>query len=106
VLERRFGAGRAIYLGTRLDHGAMSELLGRHIIGRPGTRGTELVPGLERVVRRTGATDYEFLINHTGAAVKLSSARGGRELLSGAEVTDQLELAPQGVAIVRREGGN
>jgi beta-galactosidase len=106
VLERRLGAGRAIYLGTRLDHGAMSELLGRHIIGLPEARGTEMVPGLERVVRRTGATDYEFLINHTGGPVKLSSARGGRELLSGAEVTDQLELAPQGVAIVRREGGN
>jgi beta-galactosidase len=58
--------------------------------------------GIERVVRRGPAASYEFLINHTGQPARIALARGGFELLAGAEVTGELELRPQGVVILRR----
>ena len=68
------------------------------------------------MTRRDGAASYEFWINHgrEPAAVPLARGEdgqdgervdgGGFELLSGTAVAGQLELPPQGVAIVRRPG--
>ena len=54
-------------------------------------------------MRRTAGASYEFLINHRARAVSVPLAAAGQDLLSGAAVSGQLELPPQGVAIVRRE---
>jgi beta-galactosidase len=62
--------------------------------------------GVERVVRRSAAASYEFLINHTDAPVRIPLAGGGHELLSATDVTAAVELPPQGVAIVRRLSGS
>jgi beta-galactosidase len=97
VLQRRFGTGRAVYLATRLDHAAMSTLLGGldQAAGQP-------VPGVERVLRRAGTVSYEFLINHTRDPVELPAEPGGHDLLSGEPATDRIELPPLGVAILHR----
>ena len=104
VLEARAGAGRVIYLGTRLDDAAMAGLYRRLLDAVPGGTGLEVAPppGVERVLRRSASASYEFLINHTHSAVRLPLASAGHELLSSTEVTGTLDLAPQGVAIVRR----
>jgi len=122
VLSTRFGAGRAIYVGTRLSDDDLAALLAPILAPDPADAATgdpgdasagnpadaaagDLVgwpTGIERVVRRGPAASYEFLINHTGQPARIALARGGFELLTGAEVTGELELRPQGVAILRR----
>lgn len=100
VLGRQFGDGRVIYLGTRLDDDAMSMLIGT---ARAGQEASPALPrDVERVVRQGTGASYEFLINHASQAAGITLASGGRELLSGTDVTGRLELPPQGVAIVRR----
>jgi beta-galactosidase len=103
VLGKRLGAGQAYYLGTRLDDEAVGELLRLAAGNRRGSGGAQPVTGVERVVRRTDETSYEFLINHTGCPAEVPLAGGGLELLSGSQAGERLELPPQGVAIVRRE---
>jgi beta-galactosidase len=99
ILSNSFGAGRVIYLGTRLADDAMaglySGLLGPAMAAAPP-------PGVERVVRRSAAADYEFLINHTAVPVQVALASGGHDLLSGSDASGRLDLPPQGVAVVRR----
>jgi beta-galactosidase len=98
VLEHRCGQGRVIYLGTRLDRAAMRDLIGPLLGERAAVPG-----GVERVVRTAGPVNYEFLLNHSGATVPVPTAPGGTDLLTGSTVGAQLDLLPQGVAIVRRE---
>lgn len=102
VLARPVGAGRAVYLGTRLDADTMRGVLGQALGDHPASDGAQPA-GVERVVRRARAASYEFLINHSGQPVQLPLARGGRELLSGTDAARRLDLPPQGVAIVRRD---
>jgi beta-galactosidase len=102
VLEKRLGAGRAIYLGTRVEGTALDELL---LTWLPTRRAADVgapAPGVERVTRQADGASYDFFINHGPAAVEIALASGGVELLSGTVLTDRLEVAPQGVAIVRR----
>jgi beta-galactosidase len=100
VLDKRVGAGRAVYLGTRLDdaalRGLLADLRGEPEPERPGAA------GVERVVRRAAAASYEFLINHGGRPAEVTLADGGLDLLSGVTVGGRLELPPEGVAIIRR----
>jgi len=100
VLDKRVGAGRAVYLGTRLDdatlRGLLAGLRGEPEAGPPGAA------GVERVVRRAATASYEFLINHAGRPAEVRLAAAGLDLLSGATVGGRLELPPEGVAIIRR----
>jgi beta-galactosidase len=91
VLEHRCGQGR-------LDRAAMRDLVGPLLGERAAVPG-----GVERVVRTAGPVNYEFLLNHSGATVAVPTAPGGTDLLTGSTVGAQLDLLPQGVAIVRRE---
>ena len=98
MLDHRYGQGRVIYLGTRLDHADMRELISP-LLGEP-----RAVPaGVERVVRTAGPVSYEFLLNHTNTPVSVQRAPGGTDLLTGTSLDGQLDLPPAGVAIIRRD---
>jgi beta-galactosidase len=97
VLAHRYGDGRVIYVGTRLDQAAMRDLIGPLLGEQPS-----LPSGVERVVREAGPVSYEFLLNHTGTPVSVQTAPGGTDLLTGTAVGEHLDLPPQGVVIVRR----
>jgi len=97
VMEKRLGAGRALYLGTRVDDATISELLLRRLPDMPA-----LPRGVERVIRRADGVSYEFLLNH-GAAAAVTPSGDGVDLLSGKPVSGDLALPAGGVAIIRRE---
>jgi beta-galactosidase len=97
VLEHHYGDGRVIYLGTRLDQAAMRDLIGPLLGEQPS-----LPSGVERVLRTAGPVTYEFLLNHTNTPLSAQTASGGTDLLTGTSVDGQLELPPQGVAVLRR----
>ena len=90
MLDHRYGQGRVIYLGTRLDRADMRELIGPLLGQQPA------VPaGVERVVRTAGPVSYEFLLNHSGIPVSVPAAPGGTDLLTGTAVGEHLDLPPQ-----------
>ncbi len=95
MLDHHYGAGRVIYLGTRLDQAAMRDLIAPLLGEQPS-----LPNGVERVVRTAGPVSYEFLLNHTGQPVPVPP--GGTDLPTGTAVGEQLDLPPQGIAIIRR----
>jgi beta-galactosidase len=108
VLERRHGAGRVVYAGTRLDEGSMRGLLGGLLPSPRAGGGAAPVPGIERVIRETGQASYEFLINHGATTARVPTDPGGRDLLGGTVAGgtvagSTVELPPQGVAIIRRD---
>jgi beta-galactosidase len=103
VLSKQAGAGRTVYVGTRLDNATLGALLEQVLAERRSGDEARPVAGVERVVRRAAGASYEFLINHRDEPASVPLAAAGQDLLSGAAVSGRLELPPQGVAIVRRE---
>lgn len=100
VLANELGAGRVIYIGTRLDaHGLAATLLGAAhgidpVIGE--------APGFVEATRRVSETaEYLFLLNHSGTeSAVLSVPPGGTDLIAGTTVSRSLTLPPLTVALL------
>lgn len=102
VLSSRCGAGRAVYVGTRLDTAGL-ERARRALPGMPP--GVDPMSGdvLERVVRRREDHEFEFLINHSARSTTVdTSGRPGFDLVTRTAVRETLVLESRGVAIVSR----
>jgi beta-galactosidase len=102
VTRNRFGAGQAIYIGTRLDPPAMARLL------RSAWTEAEIVPeidvpaGVEVVKRSMARSSFLFLINHRAGSVDVPIASAGTNLVDGKEVHAGLfRLGPYGAAVIR-----
>ncbi|GAA5187620.1 beta-galactosidase [Rugosimonospora acidiphila] len=93
------GGGEAWYVGVELGDDArrrlVAELARRHEIAAPPAG------GLEAVVRRSGAHDYLFLINHGEAAATVAGS--GTDLLDGSVHEGAIEVPAGGVRVVRGE---
>ncbi|MEU7748918.1 beta-galactosidase [Nonomuraea sp. NPDC049158] len=102
VLDNSLGAGRAVYLGTRLDQPSLETLV-RAVLGRAGVRPVHAAPaGVEVTERRTGDRTFLFILNHGDDKAILRLDRRGTDLLTG-QVLDaghELVLEPAGVVIV------
>jgi beta-galactosidase len=102
VLANELGAGRVVYIGTRLDQpGLAATLLGAAAAAgiRPVTSDA---PGFVEATRRTGETaEYLFLLNHSSdETAVLPVEPGGTDLMTGAQTSRSLTLPPLGVAVV------
>ncbi|MFF7633234.1 beta-galactosidase [Kitasatospora sp. NPDC008050] len=101
VTRHRHGRGSAWYLSCHLgsDVGPVLELPLAEAGVTPELPG--LPPGVEATRRRAAdGTGYLFLLNH-GPAECHVPLDGGTDLLTGAEVTGGVTLAPLGAAVVR-----
>jgi beta-galactosidase len=103
VVESRYGRGRVLYLGTRLDSIGLQRVYDLVPALQSGLTETDAGPAgdLERVVRRSDGHDYEFVINHTDADRKVLLAAPGYDVLGEREADGTLALGRRGVAIVR-----
>ena len=104
ILENSFGAGRVVYVGTRLEAAALRETLLDAVRAAGVPRLVEDAPeSVEAALRSTLDTEYLFLLNHseTQEAV-VSIGAGGVDLLSGAAVNGSVRLAPLAVVVIRR----
>lgn len=102
VLDNSLGAGRAVYLGTRLDQDSFETLV-RGVLDRAGVRPVHAAPaGVEVAERRTGDRAFLFLLNHGDGEAALRLDRRGTDLLTGRvlDAGDELILEPAGVAVV------
>ena len=103
VTRHTFGDGVAYYLGTRLDHGPMRDLLRRAWTEAGVNPVLATPPGVEAVRRVTSTgSSLLFLLNHGDDPVELSVPAGTTDLVSGAKVeSDRLRLGPRQVAVLR-----
>ncbi len=103
VTRHRFGAGEALYVGTRLDPASMAHVLGSACSSAGVEPVAELPPGVEIVRRTARGKSYLFLLNHREVAVDVPVAEAGTNLVDGAEIhPGLLRLQPRGVAVVRQ----
>ncbi|WP_175408859.1 beta-galactosidase [Streptomyces sp. TRM64462] len=96
--------GRAWYVSTLPEPGALRELLGRAAAGA-GVR--PVVAGLPDLVEAVRRGELLFVLNHgrVPVTVELPDAAGPyRDVLTGAEVAGALELERFGVAVLREAG--
>jgi beta-galactosidase len=90
ILATRLGAGRALYLGTRIDRDSLAALLG---CGQP--------TAMERVIRHSNEARYEFLLNHSGADAVVQATGDGTDLLTGRAAAGSVSVPAGGAAIIR-----
>ncbi|HEY4277644.1 MAG TPA: beta-galactosidase [Conexibacter sp.] len=102
VTVHDFGAGRAWYVGARLDEAAMRTVV-RRALDEAGVQPP--LPGLpdavEAVVRTTAEGPLLFLLNHGDGERTLALPAPMTDLLAGDEPAPQVTLAPRGVAVLR-----
>lgn len=95
VTRHTHGRGVGWYVATRPDASTLAALLGR-ICEQAGV--APVVPGLPAGVEAVRRGRHLFVLNHLDREVAV--ATHGIEVLTGAEVTDTLELPPGGVGVV------
>lgn len=102
VTVHEHGAGRAWYVGTRLDQAAMAAVT-RKALDAAGVRPP--LPGLpedvEAVVREGAAGPLLFLLSHAAQERAISLPRPARDLLGGEQPVERVALAPRAVAVLQ-----
>jgi beta-galactosidase len=103
ITRNAFGEGVAWYVSTRLGQDAADRMM-RRVLADAGLAPVvaTVPPGVEAVRRRgEDGRSWLFVLNHTNRVCPVPA--DGTELLSGRQVTGQLEVAPGAVAVVREE---
>ncbi|MGW3569277.1 beta-galactosidase [Streptomyces sp. NPDC000941] len=105
ILDNAVGRGRVVYIGTRLEPGALRDTLLEAVTAAGATPLVAAAPGHLEAARRVGdGAEFLFLLNHSEtepAEVRL--AADGLDLISGAKTGATLEVVPLGVSVVRFE---
>lgn len=108
ILSNEMGAGRVIYIGTRLDEAGLAAV----VLGAAGAAGVRPIlsgaPASVEATRRTGDdADYLFLLNHSDAEpAVLTVGPGGTDLITGSPVPGSFTLPPLAVAVVAYRKGS
>ncbi len=101
ITSHRFGAGTAIYVGTRPDPASLSRLLESACAAAGVDYGAAMPHGVEVVRRSAKGKSILFLLNHRDLAVDVPIKEAGRNLIDGAEVHRGLmRLEARGVAVI------
>jgi beta-galactosidase len=102
VLSNELGAGRVIYIGTRLDLPSLAATLE----AAASAAGVEAViteaPGYVEATRRASdTTKYLFVLNHSATEqAVIPVGAGGTELITGTKAGGTVTLPPLGVAVL------
>ncbi len=102
-----YGSGKAYYAGTELHHSALRRWLNL-VCEEAGIQPVlkDLPAEVEAVSRSRGETQYIFLINHHSRSSQLTLPNTYMDLLSGREVSGELELQVNDILVLSemREG--
>lgn len=103
VIENALGAGRVVYIGTRLEEAALRGTVCGAVRAAGVSRLVESAPAFVEVARRFNEqAEFLFLLNHSDTEAATVSFQGyGVDLLSGTPVDGSLVLAPLAAAVVR-----
>jgi beta-galactosidase len=105
ILEQEHGAGRAVYLGTRLDDDALETVVSG-VLARAGVSPVHAAPrGVEVTERRTTTDRFLFLLNHGQDKAAVELDRSGVDLLTGRtyDSGEEILLGSAEVAVIRSD---
>jgi beta-galactosidase len=105
IIDNALGAGRVVYIGTRLDDVALRDTMWAAVRAAGVSRLLDGAPASVEVCRRVNdQAEFLFLLNHSDTeAATIAVPAKGLDLLSGAVVDGSVVLAPRAVAVVRVE---
>ena len=87
-----FGKGKAVYLGADLDAASLGRVIAL-LLESGGIKSPFDVPrGVELCMRKSGAKQWFFLLNHTGASQGVALPGQFKDLLTGATHTGKIGL--------------
>jgi beta-galactosidase len=96
-----YGKGKAAYLGADLDPTSLARVIGA-LLESAGIKAPFDVPrGVELSIRKSGAKQWFFLLNHTGAAQAVSIPGQFKDLLTGATHTGKVGLDAYDVRVLQ-----
>jgi beta-galactosidase len=104
VTRNRFGKGAAYYVGAVVREEAFYDQLIADVLKAAKVQPPLAPPeGVEVAVREGAGKKLLFVVNHTEEKQTVSVPPGKRELLTGEETTDSLDLDRYGVAVIKLE---
>jgi beta-galactosidase len=99
---RAHGKGVVWYLGTLPAAEGWTILLRNIMLPLAGVTLREDIPAGVEVVRRSGSgRTLNFFLNHTASPQQIPINKKAADLISGRTVSENLKLAPYGVAILK-----
>lgn len=101
VTCKSYGKGKAYYVAARTSAASMAPLFER-MLTEAGIPVRKLPQGVECHVRSGEEGVYEFYMNWTEAPVSIPGVTG-KDLITGAEITDALTLPKYGTAVIHRD---
>jgi beta-galactosidase len=101
ITSNSFGKGKAVYIGPDLDPASLARVVAT-LLGNAGVKLTSDLPrGVERTVRKSGNTQWIFLLNHTAAPQAITLSGQHKDALTGAARTGKITLAPYDVLVLQ-----
>ncbi len=99
ITENQYGAGKAVYIGTKPDKELLDVLLS-HYCGEKEAHPVFQTPcGVEAAVREKDGEKFLFLINHNDTEETIKFKKTYRNLADG-EAVDQMVLPHNGFAVI------
>jgi len=100
VTINSFGKGKAVYVGGDLDAASLARVL-RTLTGSAGVHpATEVPPGVEMTVRKSGDKEWIFLLNNTSVAQTVKVPKPLTDLLTEQSHSGTVELSGYGVSVL------
>jgi beta-galactosidase len=102
----RFGEGKAYHIASRNDDRFLDDFYGAlaRDLGLLRSLDADLPPGVSAQLRTDGERAYVFLMNFTPAPARVDLGNSGyTDLLTGAQVSGEAELAAYGVMVLARQ---
>jgi Beta-galactosidase len=101
ITRRSHGDGCSWYVSACPDRAALEDVFRRVLTDAGLPAAVRPQDRVEAVTRTDGTTDYTFVLNHGTTPARVGLPGGGRDLLSGTEVADHVELDGYGVSVIQ-----
>jgi beta-galactosidase len=101
VTMNNFGKGKAIYIGADLTAPSLSRVLEKLATSTGVKPPLDVPPGVELTVRKAGAKQWIFLLNHTPEVQKIDVPSPFKDLVTGETLTQTARLDAYAVRVLR-----
>jgi beta-galactosidase len=101
ITMNSFGKGKAVYIGADLDPMSLGRVLATVVAISGSKSAFEIPPGVELTTRKSGSTQWTYVLNHTSAAQTITLPGHFKNLLTGGTLESKASIDPYGVMILQ-----
>jgi beta-galactosidase len=101
ITMNAFGKGKAVYIGADLDPMNLGRVLAT-LVALSGSKSSFEIPrGVELTTRKSGSTQWTYILNHNGAAQTIPLPGRFKNLLGGGTLESKSTIDPYGVLVLQ-----